>query len=60
MQSLMASFGVHRFFATLPFARGLFLAVAIGSGEAVVFVVVDDRMVTFGTVVHRRERTGRL
>ena len=40
-------------------AVGLFRAVAIGSGETAVFVVVDDRMVTFGTVVHPRDATGR-
>jgi len=40
-------------------AVGMFRAVAIGSGETAMFVVVDDRMVTFGTVVHRRTvRTG--
>ena len=38
---------------------GLFRAVTIGSGETAVFVVVDDRMVTFGTsFMGRRCRAG--
>ncbi len=39
MQSLIASFGVHRFFANLSIcAVGLFLAVAVGSGEKAVLL----------------------
>ena len=48
MQSLMASFGGPSIF------RETF-AVAIGSGETAVFVVIDHRMVTLETVVHRRD-----
>jgi len=43
----------------LNYLVGLFHAVAIGSGETSMFIVIDDRMVTFGTVVHPRDATGR-